>query len=268
LRPGQRAGGLSRKAVAEELLRGSLALTGEMPQITLPVFEGPLDLLLHLIERDDLDITAVSLVSVADQYLGAIREGEGYEARALAEFVAIGAKLIYLKSRALLPRMPMEAEEELEEDDVGRELVDMLVEYRRYATVTTMLQQRQDEGLRFYTRSVPPPEVPEGPGLDHVTMELLRKIMLDVMKRKPPSQPRAVIPRDSLSLRQQIDRFRNRLRTAGKFSFRRVMAECRTRVEVVVAFLAVLELLKSGEADARQAEAWGDIEVVALDKAA
>jgi len=75
-----------------------------MAEISLPVFEGPLDLLLHLIERDDLDITAVSLVSVTDQYLKAIRNGDGFEAHALAEFVSVGAKLIYLKSRALLPR--------------------------------------------------------------------------------------------------------------------------------------------------------------------
>jgi segregation and condensation protein A len=92
----------------------------------------------------------------------------------------------------------------------------------------------------------------------------LRKIMLDMMNRKPPAPRARIIPRDTVSLRQQIERFRNRLKTNGKFSFRRVIAECRTRIEVVVAFLAVLELLKSGEADAVQAESWGDIEVVAL----
>ncbi len=252
--------------MAGELLRGSLSLLGEMPQITLPVFEGPLDLLLHLIERDDLDITAVSLVAVTDQYLGAIRSGEGYEPRALAEFVAIGAKLIYLKSRALIPRPPQEAVAEEEDDDVGRELVDMLQEYRRYNQAATYLQERQDTGLRFYTRHAAPPVLPEGPGLDNVTLEMLRKIMLDAMKRKPPAAPRATITRDGLTLRQQIETFRNRLQVSGKFSFRRVIAECRTRVEVIVAFLAVLELLKSGDCDVHQSATWGDIEVVAIAK--
>jgi hypothetical protein len=91
-----------------------------MAEISLPVFEGPLDLLLHLIERDDLDITAVSLVAVTDQYLTALRSGEKFDPQALAEFVAVGAKLIYLKSRALLPRPPQE-DDGLEDDDVGRE---------------------------------------------------------------------------------------------------------------------------------------------------
>ena len=74
-----------------------------MPQIQIPVFQGPLDLLLHLIERDDLDITAVSLVAVTDQYLRAVRSQEGTQPALLAEFISIGAKLIYLKSKALLP---------------------------------------------------------------------------------------------------------------------------------------------------------------------
>ena len=87
-------------------LRGGAGPSGVMAEISLPVFQGPLDLLLHLIERDDLDITAVSLVVVTDQYLTAIRVGGGFDPQALAEFVAVGAKLIYLKSRALLPRPP------------------------------------------------------------------------------------------------------------------------------------------------------------------
>ena len=248
----------------DELLRGSLSLLGEMPQISLPVFEGPLDLLLHLIERDDLDITAVSLVSVTDQYLGAIRNGDGYEPRALAEFVAIGAKLIYLKSRALLPRPPAATELEIFDDEVGRELVDMLQEYRRYSSAAEFLEQRQEDGLRHFTRVAAPPVLPEGPGLDNVTLDNLRKIMLDALKRKPAAIPRAVVAREGLTLRGQIETFRERLRVAGKFSFRRAIAECRTRVEVIVAFLAVLELLKSGECDVHQSATWGDIEVIAL----
>lgn len=267
MRPEQRERRPGRKAMVEELLRGSLGLSGEMPQITLPVFEGPLDLLLHLIERDDLDITSVSLVQVTDQYLAAIRSGEGYEARALAEFVAIGAKLIYLKSRALIPRPVLAIDPDVEEEDVGQELVDMLQEYRRYSSGAEYLQTRQDDGLRHYARHAAPPVLPEGPGLDNVTLEGLRKIMLDALKRKPPAQPRAVVPRDGLTLRAQIDVFRARLKSSGKFSFRRAIAECRTRVEVIVAFLAVLELLKSGECDVHQSDTWGDIEVVPPAKA-
>ena len=234
-----------------------------MPEIHLPVFEGPLDLLLRLIERDDLDITAVSLVAVTDQYLGAIRSEGAVDPQALAEFVAIGAKLIYLKSRALLPR-PANDEPGIEDDEVGRELVDLLREYARFGSVVQILAERQEAGLRLYTRMAPPPELPEGPGLEGVTVESLLRIMLDVLSRKP-AEPRAVLPRDTtMTLAERGADFRDRLRRNGKFSFRRMISACRTRVEVIVSFMAVLELLRGGECDARQAAAWGDIEVIAL----
>lgn len=238
-----------------------------MAEITLPVFQGPLDLLLHLIERDDLDITAVSLVAVTDQYLTAIRTSEGFEPGALAEFVAVGAKLIYLKSKALLPRPPQEDGDSFDDDDVGRELVDLLREYKRFAEIATVLEERQETGLRIYTRLAPPPPVPEGAGLQNVTVERLRAIMLEVLTKKPAA-PRApvTIQRDTvMTLSDRVMDFRERLRRRGKFSFRRAIMECRTRVEVVVSFLAILELLKSGEADAQQTDRWGDIEVVAVE---
>ncbi|MGD9934444.1 MAG: ScpA family protein [Dehalococcoidia bacterium] len=230
-------------------------------ELHLPLFDGPLELLLHLIERNDLDITAISLVAVTDQYLAAIRTDDGFELGALAEFVAIGAKLIYLKSRALLPRPPIDPDLE-EEEDVGQELVDLLNEYRRIASVTDMLQERQESGRRHHTRLAAAPLPPEGPGLDGVTVDLMRKIMLDVMRRRP-HEPRAVVPRHRVSLSQRISILRNRLHARGRFSFREAIAECETRIDVVLSFLAVLELLKSGECDARQDALWGDIDVVA-----
>ena len=238
-----------------------------MPELKLSIFQGPLELLLRLIEHDDLDITAVSLVAVTDQYLRAMHEGDGITPAALAEFIAIGPKLIYLKSRALLPRPPAEAAEALEEDEVGRELVDLLTEYRRFAEVADQLQQRQEDGMRGYPRLAPAPARPESPGLDGVTADLMRKIMLDMLGRIP-ALPRVLIQRDRATLSERIANLRDRLRDAGRFSFRRVMSECRTRLEVVLSFLAILELLKSGECDARQDESWGDIEVVALPPAA
>jgi len=249
-------------------MRGGVGLYGVMPQISLPVFEGPLDLLLHLIERDDLDITAVSLVAVTDQYLKAINDGQGCNPHALAEFVAIGARLIYLKSRAILPRPPEEEPAELEDDEVGRELVDLLIEYRRYTRAADVLEERQERGLRVYPRLAPPPELPPGDGLDGVTVEALRRIMLQVLARTPVQRPQGVIQRDTLTLRERIAQFRDRLATQGRFSFRQAILECKTRIEIVISFMAVLELLKAGECDARQASTWGDIEVVALSKEA
>ena len=245
--------------------RGGGAPFGVMAEISLPVFEGPLDLLLHLIERDDLDITAVSLVSVTDQYLKAIRSGDGFEPHALAEFVSVGAKLIYLKSKALLPRPDADPEAEIDDDDVGRELVDLLREYKRFTEVVNMLAQRQDSGMRSYARMAPPLVVPEGTGLSNVTVDKLAAIMREILGRKPIVRARAVIIRDTaMTLNERVLDFRERLRKRGKFSFRRAILECKDRLEVVVSFMAILELLKTGECDARQDASWGDIEVVAV----
>jgi segregation and condensation protein A len=232
-----------------------------MPQIRIPAFEGPLHLLLQLIERDDLDITAVSLVAVTDQYLAALRKKDGIDVNALAEFVVIGAKLIYLKSKALLPPDP--GESETDDDDVGRELVDLLLEYRRYREVAEVLHERQEQGLRFFVRSAPPPAIVPGPGLDGVTVELLRALMEEALVRVPVEKPKAYIRRETLTLSQRIEDLRERLRKRGKFSFKTVMQQCETRVEIVVVFMAILELLKAGECQVVQEQRFGDISVTA-----
>ena len=125
-----------------------------MHEIRLPTFQGPLDLLLTLIQRQDLDITTVSLVAVADQYLEAVHADESLDAGALAEFISIGAKLLQLKSRALLPER-QEEEEEPEEEDPGEELdgADCL-EYRRYTEGRRMSGwgSRMEAGLGTYPR--------------------------------------------------------------------------------------------------------------------
>jgi segregation and condensation protein A len=241
-----------------------------MAEISLPVFQGPLDLLLHLIEKEDLDITAVSLVAVTDQYLAAIHTGEGFDPSALAEFVAIGARLIYLKSRALLPHPQGEEAHALEDDDVGAELVELLREYRRFLQVVELLEARQEAGIRIHTRLAPPPAPREASPLEGVSIERLHALMLKLLQRKPADpRPRAILPRDTtITLAQRIEQFRERLRRRGRFSFRRAILECATRLEVVVSFLAVLELLRAGEADALQETPWGDIQVVALAPAA
>ncbi|GBD23400.1 Segregation and condensation protein A [bacterium HR29] len=240
-----------------------------MPEIRLPVFAGPLELLLHLIERNDLDITAVSLVAVADQYLAAIHRDGSVDTDALAEFVAIGAKLLYLKSRALLPRPAAEgssAPASLEDDAVGEELVGLLHEYRRFRQAAEELARRQAAGLRVYPRQAPPPELPPGPGLDGVTLERLRQIMLEVLNRRPAAAvPRGVVRRDPVTLAQRLADIRDRLTRFGRLSFRALVAEARTRLEVIVSFFAVLELWKSGACEVRQERLWGDIELVAAE---
>ncbi len=234
-----------------------------MLEIRLPTFEGPLDLLLTLIQRQDLDITTVSLVAVADQYLQAIHSHESLDAAALAEFVSIGAKLLQLKSRALLPVREEEGVEP-EEEDAGEELVALLLEYRRYREAADALGERAAAGLRTYPRGGAPPEPPPGNALDGVTLEALYAVMMEVIERIP-EEPAGTVERNEVSLAEQIELLEERLRGKGKsFSFRRVIASCTSRVEVVVTFIALLELLKRGTCEVEQSTAWGDIRVRAL----
>lgn len=234
-----------------------------MPDIRLPVFEGPLELLLSLIERNDLDITAVSLVAVTDQYLAAVRAAEGDHLPALADFVAIGARLIYLKSKALLPRDPLPAAEGEAEPDVGQELVDMLQEYRRFRPVTLDLAERQEAGIRTAPRGVTA-AVPGTAALHEVTLEALRRLMLEALRRKPAAPPAAIPPDPTVPLAERVRDLGARLKGGQRLSFRRLIEDCETRGDVIVTFLAVLELLKAGVCDAFQSGNWEDIEIVAL----
>lgn len=237
-----------------------------MPEIRLPVFQGPLDLLLQLIQRQDLDITTVSLVAVADQYLAAVHADESLDAPALAEFVSVGARLLHLKSRALLPGPPAEEELEPDEDSVGQELVALLREYQRFRDIADELGAREAAGLRTYARGAPPPEPPPGNPLDGVSLEALYAVMLEVLERVP-EEPVGVVERHNVSISDKIALLEAKL--AGKrrsFSFRGAIANCTSRLEVVVTFMALLELLKRGVCDVEQAKPWAEIRVVAIDQ--
>ena len=230
-------------------------------QLQLPVFEGPLDLLLYLIEREELDITAVSLVQVTDQYLSHLRSGEQVDATALAEFIATGTRLLLLKSRALLPQPPSD-DEDVEE--LGEDLVQRLREYRRFKEAAGMLQDIEAEGLRTYPREAPPPELPLPTGLDGVTLDLLAEIVREVLERQPVEEPEVIVEREELTVEEMVAELTQALQRQSQVSFRSFISSCRSRLEVIVAFIAVLELIKALRLEAAQDAPFGDISLVAL----
>ena len=230
-------------------------------QLQLPVFEGPLDLLLYLIEREELDITAVSLVQVTDQYLSHLRSGEQVDATALAEFIATGTRLLLLKSRALLPQPPSD-DEDVEE--LGEDLVQRLREYRRFKEAAGMLQDIEAEGRRTYPREAPPPELPLPTGLDGVTLDLLAEIVREVLERQPVEEPEVIVEREELTGEEMVAELTQALRRQSQVSFRSFISSCRSRLEVIVAFIAVLELIKALRLEAAQDAPFGDISLVAL----
>lgn len=226
-------------------------------------FQGPLDLLLHLIERNELDVTEISLLRVTEQYLGYLRAAEEINLGALADFVAIGARLLLLKSRALLPADDEEIE--FDEDD-PEDLVKALREYRRFKEAAQFLRER-DTGHQTYRREVAPPEITLPTGLDRVTLDSLVEVLRDVMDRLPEEEPTDTLVSEPVRLRDRLRGVVDLLERDGRTSFRRLVEHATSRVTVIVDFLAVLELIKSRYLEATQSERFGDIDLVKLEGA-
>ncbi len=237
-------------------------------QLNLPYFEGPLDLLLHLIEREELDITSVALVAVADQYLRILRENDGINLDGLADFIWIGARLLLIKSRALLPKPLADDGVGEEEDDAG-DLTRQLIEYKLFKEAAGRLRGIETAGLHSYPRIAPPPDLPPPPGLDGVTLDLLRQMVEAALTRTPPEKEHhPVIHPHKFSVREKIDLLREMLAREGRVSFRGVIERCQTRMEIIVSFMAVLELIKSRVLEAVQDAAFADIVLVPAEEPA
>lgn len=231
-----------------------------MLAVKTPVFEGPLDLLLHLIEAQDLDITAVSLVQVTDQYLAALRAADQIDLRALADFVAVGAKLLFLKSRALLPRTPEQlSQDALETEEIAQDLTAQLEEYRAFKQAASYLRELEEAGHRSFTRVAPPPAAWLPSGLERVTLKKLLKAFTRALERLPPEPAPQPLQRPAFNVAQRRQDVLATLRRRGRVSFSRLIAGCKTRLEAIVTFLAVLDLLKSEDVSAEQSSAFGEI---------
>ncbi len=246
---------------------GSAPSSDRAIQLELPLFNGPLDLLLHLIERNELDITEVSLLEVTEQYLAALRSKEQIDLGAMADFIAVAARLLLLKSRALLPRDP--EDERHDEEDQGsdvRALIEALREYRRFKHAAEFLRERE-VGHGTYRREVPPPDVPLPTGLDTVTLSSLVDVIREVLDRMPDEEPQSEIVREPVRLRDRMRSLVDTLQVHGRTSFKALIQSATSRTMVIVDFMAVLELIKQRYLAAQQSDAFGDIELVRLEGA-
>jgi len=237
------------------------------PQLRLPVYEGPLDLLLSLIERQELDITEVSLLAVTEQYLAQLRDHEHMNLAALTEFVAVGARLLLLKSRALLPREDQPEDDSVLDEDDPAALVAALEEYRRFRRAAEYLATLEEEHRAAYRREAAPPETPLPTGLDEVTLDALADLFRQVLERIPEEEPAPVVVRQPVRLRDRIRSLVERLAVEDRVSFRGLIERSETRLEVVIDFLAVLELIKANYLRAEQQEAFADIDLVRIEGA-
>jgi len=225
-------------------------------QIQLPIFEGPLDLLLHLVEREELDITTIALAQVTDQYLAYLAELERRRASELAEFLVVAAKLLLIKSRALLPRPPALSPEE---EDVGEDLVRQLQAYKRFKEIAKLLQEREKEGLHSYVRVAPMPRLEPQLDTDNISLNDLLIYVQEALDALPAPSVGEVVKPNTVTIGEQIARIEGQLAHRRQVRFREFLSTATSRVEIIVTLWAVLELIKQKRARVHQEELFGEI---------
>jgi segregation and condensation protein A len=233
-------------------------------QVTLPIFEGPLDLLLHLIERQELDITEVSLAQVTNQYIEYLAEISERDPDHLADFMVVAAKLLLIKSRVLLPQPPAAAssDEEPDPDD----LVRRLVEYKRFKEASRWLQDLESQGLQSYIRMAAPPRLEHSVDLGNVTLDELLAAVRQVLVVTPPGPSvNGTVAPISVTMSGQMNLIERETRRRRAVSFRRLLEQAESRLEIIVTLLALLEMVKQQRVTMRQADSFGDILIVAED---
>jgi segregation and condensation protein A len=226
-------------------------------------FEGPLDLLLRLIEREELDITTIASAQVTDAYLAHVRGMQAPEPASLSAFLVIAARLLLIKSRALLPRQPAPSADG--QPDEAEQLVRQLQEYQRYKHAAAMLRAIDDRGLRSYTRIAPPVLPPREPGHERleVSLDQLIAAVQQRMQLMLPLEPDTIpLPtRKILTVAEVGQTIQQRLRQQEWFTFEDLLSLSVQRVEVIVTLWAVLEMLKRQAIVVEQADLFGAIQI-------
>jgi len=233
-------------------------------QVATPVYQGPLDLLLQLIERAELDITKLSLAQITDQYLDYLKNLEEFSAEEVSAFLVIAAKLIQIKSEMLLPRPPSR---DLGEEDPGEALARQLLLYRQFKNVANSLDQIQRKNHRTYISYAPVPELEGKFQLTGLDVLDLRAAYAEVLARKPeePGSLDEQISPSKVTIRQKVRLVTDYLRQFGKTNFRALLGRRFSREEVGVTFLAILELVKLNFIETSQVGLFSEIEITAID---
>src|SRR3989442_1255416 len=224
-------------------------------KLILGEFEGPLDLLLHLIRQEQINIYDIPVARITDQYLRYLQAMQEMDIAVAGDFLVMAATLIELKTRMLLPRDPF-ADAEAEEDDPRRDLVDQLLEYQKYKAAAQMLWSRATVERAIFRRAELEtdknnPEVAVGVfDLLRVFNEILARHKEEVMLE---------IEREEITMTEMLERLRNMVMSAGELNLRTFFERARSRRELVLAFLSVLELVRTTEIRLFQAQTFGEI---------
>jgi segregation and condensation protein A len=227
--------------------------------VNTPVYEGPLDLLLDLIQHAELDITTISLALVTDQYLNYIHGLQDAKAEEISAFLVIAAKLLQIKSEALLPRQPVR---EPGEENPGDSLVRQLRLYKKFKEISILLQERESQYLQTYLRLAPPPKVEGRLDMSDITLDDLITVAREIFAKQQEKQSLGtVITAPKVTIREKIDLIAKILRNTKHTSFHQLIGSRPSRLEIVVTFLALLELVKRYHVAARQETLFSEIEI-------
>ncbi len=244
-------------------------------EFKLQVFEGPLDLLLHLIEKNKIDIYDIPIVEITDQYLEYVNQMPKEDLDMASEFLLMAATLIDIKSRMLLPK---EVDEEGNEIDPRAELVEKLIEYKMYKHAAAELRVLQVyAGKSSYKYPTIPNEVKKyhqpvdlDKLLKDVDLSKLNEIFRMVLKRQvdkidPVRSKFGTIEMEQVSLPEKMEYVQHTIKTKKKCSFKQLLEDASSKIEVVVSFLAILELIKVGEIEVRQENTFDDIYITSIE---
>ncbi len=238
--------------------------------VKLEVFEGPLDLLLHLIEKNKIDIYDIPIVLITEQYLAYIESMHINDMDVLSEFLVMAANLIRIKSKMLLP--PEEDEEDAEISDPRTELVERLLEYKMYKYASYELKGRQVEASKVLYKSQDMPdevtyyeeEVDTEELLSGVTMKQLQSLFESILRRRedkvdPVRSKFGKIEKYEITVEDKMEELRSLINGKKDISFRSLLGEAKNIRHVIVSFLAILELMKMGALFASQNQPFDDI---------
>lgn len=245
--------------------------------VKLEVFEGPLDLLLHLIDKNKVDIYDIPIVVITEQYLDYIRRMEISDMNVMSEFLVMAATLIDIKCKMLLPK---EVNEEGEEQDPRAELVEKLLEYKMCKYMSYELRDRMVDAERnLYKRPTLPDEVAQyRQPVDYeeligdMTLQRLHEIFKQMMKRQedkidPVRSTFGKIEKDEIDLGLKTTYVEAYVRSHKTFSFRKLLEKQHSRMEIIVTFLVVLEMIKTGRIGIEQEDTFSDIIITARETA-
>jgi len=230
-------------------------------KVRLEIFEGPLDLLLYLIKKDEVDIHTVSIERITRQYLDYINTFKLLNIDLASEFIVMAANLMYLKSRTLLPRVEQPPEEDAEDDDPRWELIRQLIEYKKFKDAAGFLSLRELEQENRFAHQPDASEIPkeEAPVLAEVSIFDLIRAFQNVLKRFEESHDFGDIIDDRFNVSDKIELLMSHFQPGEVRRFEELFQSATTKAEVIVTFLALLELMKLNQFVVRQSELLGDI---------